>query len=276
MDTFLEQSAMTVHDRIQINPRVMLGKPVIKGSRITVELVLRKIAEGADERALLEAYPHLTKEDIQAAVRYAADAIAHEEAPLDAEIESAWENEIRARIRAVDEGRVVGRSHEQIKNDLADRFRLRESLSKFTPDGWRTVTAKIITHDVAGLACFLKTVFGGHGEVRVRAPTQIRIGDSIVMISVGEPRPSACVWTRITQRRVGMAAPNRSRNSYAQGTAARAHATRRTQQQRNRHPTAQEHPHSQNPTQRRLSQVRCPKPHPTIASTIVIDRRSPA
>jgi uncharacterized protein (DUF433 family) len=73
---------MTVHDRIEINPKIMLGKPVIKGSRITVELILRKIAEGADERALLEAYPHLTKDDIHAAARYAADSLAHEEVVL--------------------------------------------------------------------------------------------------------------------------------------------------------------------------------------------------
>lgn len=73
---------MTVHDRIEINPNIMLGKPVIKGSRITVERVLRKLAEGANERALLEAYPHLTIKDIHAAVRYAADALAHEEVVL--------------------------------------------------------------------------------------------------------------------------------------------------------------------------------------------------
>jgi uncharacterized protein (DUF433 family) len=73
---------MTHHDRIEINPKIMLGKPVIKGSRVTVELILRKMAEGADERALLAAYPHLTKEDIQAAARYAADTLAHEEVLL--------------------------------------------------------------------------------------------------------------------------------------------------------------------------------------------------
>jgi uncharacterized protein (DUF433 family) len=44
--------------------------------------ILRKIAEGADERAVLEAYPHLKKEDIQAALRYAADTLAHEEVLL--------------------------------------------------------------------------------------------------------------------------------------------------------------------------------------------------
>jgi uncharacterized protein (DUF433 family) len=54
---------MTVHDRIAMDPKIMLGKPVIRGTRITVELILRKIAEGADERAVLEAYPHLKKED---------------------------------------------------------------------------------------------------------------------------------------------------------------------------------------------------------------------
>ena len=73
---------MTITDRIEINPKVMLGKPVIRGTRITVELILRKIAEGANEEALLQAYPHLTREDIQAAARYAADTLAHEETVL--------------------------------------------------------------------------------------------------------------------------------------------------------------------------------------------------
>ncbi len=53
---------MAVHERIEINPKIMLGKPVIRGSRITVEPILRKISEGADERALLQAYPHLMRE----------------------------------------------------------------------------------------------------------------------------------------------------------------------------------------------------------------------
>jgi uncharacterized protein (DUF433 family) len=70
---------MTITDRIEINPKVMMGKPVIQGARIPVELILRKLSEGAKERELLEAYPRLTKEDIQAAIRYAADTLAHEE-----------------------------------------------------------------------------------------------------------------------------------------------------------------------------------------------------
>ena len=70
---------MTFTDRIEINPRVMLGKPVIRGTRIPVELILRKLSEGASEADLLDAYPNLAREDIQAAMRYAADTIAHEE-----------------------------------------------------------------------------------------------------------------------------------------------------------------------------------------------------
>ena len=70
---------MTLTDRIDINPSVMLGKPVIRGTRIPVELILRKLSEGASEMDLLAAYPHLTREDIHAAMRFAADTLAHEE-----------------------------------------------------------------------------------------------------------------------------------------------------------------------------------------------------
>src|SRR5580698_970996 len=70
---------MTVHDRIEINPKIMLGKPVIRGTRIPVELIVRKMGEGADEKALLQAYPNLTPQDVHAALRYAADSLAHEE-----------------------------------------------------------------------------------------------------------------------------------------------------------------------------------------------------
>jgi len=70
---------MTLTQRIEMNPHVMLGKPVIRGTRIPVELILRKLSEGASEADLIDAYPRLTREDIQAAMRYAADTIAHEE-----------------------------------------------------------------------------------------------------------------------------------------------------------------------------------------------------
>ena len=70
---------MAIYDRIEINPKVMMGKPVILGTRIPVELILRKLSEKATEADLLQAYPQLAAEDIQAAIRFAADTIAHEE-----------------------------------------------------------------------------------------------------------------------------------------------------------------------------------------------------
>jgi uncharacterized protein (DUF433 family) len=73
---------MSKTDRISIDPRVMLGKPVIRGTRIPVELLLRKLSEGASEADLLDAYPGLTREDIQAALAFAADTLAHEETIL--------------------------------------------------------------------------------------------------------------------------------------------------------------------------------------------------
>jgi uncharacterized protein (DUF433 family) len=74
--------SMSAQGKIEINPKVMLGKPVIRGTRITVELILRKLGEGATPADLMEAYPHLTVEDIQAAITYAADTVAHEETVL--------------------------------------------------------------------------------------------------------------------------------------------------------------------------------------------------
>lgn len=68
--------------RIEINPRVMMGKPVIRGTRITVELLLNKLAEGATESELLEDYPHLAAEDVRAAIAYGAASVAHEEVVL--------------------------------------------------------------------------------------------------------------------------------------------------------------------------------------------------
>jgi uncharacterized protein (DUF433 family) len=70
---------MLTTGRIEINPKIMLGKPVIRGTRITVELLLRKLGEGATESDLLDAYPRLTRKDIQAALSYAAATLAHEE-----------------------------------------------------------------------------------------------------------------------------------------------------------------------------------------------------
>jgi uncharacterized protein (DUF433 family) len=75
---------MHVTERITIEPDVMQGKPVIRGTRITVELLVRKLSEGATQGDLLDAYPHLTAEDIRAALAYAADTVSHEEIVLTA------------------------------------------------------------------------------------------------------------------------------------------------------------------------------------------------
>jgi uncharacterized protein (DUF433 family) len=58
-------------DYIDINPKVMLGKPIIKGTRITVELIMEKTAYGYDVNDILRAYPHLTREQILAAYAFA-------------------------------------------------------------------------------------------------------------------------------------------------------------------------------------------------------------
>lgn len=55
-------------DRIAINPEVMLGKPVIRGTRITVEILLEKIAAGCSMDEILSDYPRLTREDVLAAL----------------------------------------------------------------------------------------------------------------------------------------------------------------------------------------------------------------
>ena len=60
-------------NRIAVNPKVMLGKPVIRGTRIPVKFILRKLSEGASEADLLDAYPRLKRGDIQAALSCAAD-----------------------------------------------------------------------------------------------------------------------------------------------------------------------------------------------------------
>ncbi len=57
------------------DPAVMMGKPVIKGTRITVELILEKLAAGETIEQILEAYPHLTREGIQAALSFAAKTL---------------------------------------------------------------------------------------------------------------------------------------------------------------------------------------------------------
>ncbi len=63
---------------IGINPDIMVGKPVIKGTRITVELILEKLVAGESYEQILEAHPHLSKEQILAASKYALDILKTE------------------------------------------------------------------------------------------------------------------------------------------------------------------------------------------------------
>ncbi len=65
--------------RIVINPKIMLGKAVIKGTRLTVEIIVEKLAYGATVEDLKRDYPFITEDDIKAALLYAAKRLAHEE-----------------------------------------------------------------------------------------------------------------------------------------------------------------------------------------------------
>lgn len=62
-------------DRITIDPRVMVGKPVIRGTRVTVEQILRDSAVGCSPDDIADMYPTLTVEDVKAALIYAADVL---------------------------------------------------------------------------------------------------------------------------------------------------------------------------------------------------------
>ena len=64
-------------ERIELNPRVCNGKPVIKGTRIPVSVILEQLAEGESWDAILSGYPELTREDIHAVLDYARASIDH-------------------------------------------------------------------------------------------------------------------------------------------------------------------------------------------------------
>jgi len=67
------------HERIEMNPEIMAGKPVIRGTRVPVELILRKLGAGMSAAAILADHPRLALEDIRAAQAFAADYLAGEE-----------------------------------------------------------------------------------------------------------------------------------------------------------------------------------------------------
>lgn len=62
-------------NRIEINPNVLVGKPVIKGTRISVEQIMRMLASGMAQEEILQEFPHLMREDIQAAIFYASELV---------------------------------------------------------------------------------------------------------------------------------------------------------------------------------------------------------
>jgi uncharacterized protein (DUF433 family) len=66
------------NERIEINPDIMAGKPVIRGTRVPVELVLRKLGAGMTPEAILVDHPRLSIDDIHAAQAFAADYLADE------------------------------------------------------------------------------------------------------------------------------------------------------------------------------------------------------
>ncbi len=67
-------------ERIEVNPKILGGKPVIKGTRIPVYLILELLSAGYDFKRIIEAYPALTEEDIKAAVDYAVQIVKNAEA----------------------------------------------------------------------------------------------------------------------------------------------------------------------------------------------------
>ena len=70
---------MSLSNRIELNPRVCNGKPVIRGTRIPVTVIIEQLAEGESWQEILSGYPELTREDIHAVLKYAKAALEHTE-----------------------------------------------------------------------------------------------------------------------------------------------------------------------------------------------------
>ncbi|MHA1335746.1 MAG: DUF433 domain-containing protein [Promethearchaeota archaeon] len=70
---------MNYNDRILVNPKILSGKPVFKGTRIPISIVLRMLRDGASFKKIIEEYPRLTEEDIKAALDYSIFIIEHPE-----------------------------------------------------------------------------------------------------------------------------------------------------------------------------------------------------
>ncbi len=70
---------MNMEERIVVNPKIMVGKPVIRGTRIPVDAILNRLADGMSFSDILEEYPNITEEDIRAALVYVSHVIAGEQ-----------------------------------------------------------------------------------------------------------------------------------------------------------------------------------------------------
>ena len=68
-----------IHNRIEVNPKILTGKPVIKGTRIPVYLILELLSAGYDFKKIIDSYPQLTLEDIKASIKYASVILKNEE-----------------------------------------------------------------------------------------------------------------------------------------------------------------------------------------------------
>lgn len=66
------------HERIVRDPSVLMGKPCIKGTRISVEVIMRRLAAGLTAERIADEYPELTREDVLAAAGYAADLLRYD------------------------------------------------------------------------------------------------------------------------------------------------------------------------------------------------------
>lgn len=69
---------MNWRDRIVVDPGILVGKPIIKGTRISVELILDRMADGWSMEDILTSYPHITREDVLAALSFAAEVFKEE------------------------------------------------------------------------------------------------------------------------------------------------------------------------------------------------------
>jgi uncharacterized protein (DUF433 family) len=75
----MRHESESLEERIIVDERIMVGKPIIKGTRVTVEAIIRRLAEGYTTKKLIKEYPDLKKEDIKAAIAYAARLMENEE-----------------------------------------------------------------------------------------------------------------------------------------------------------------------------------------------------